>query len=1044
MPYKLRKAPGQPLYWVVSEDGKHHSKEPMPKENAKAQLRALYANTKEGGGAHREAYNGGSGLASVTGLTGGDRFGRPIVTAPELARMSGEAYSLAKGTGPPREVGEWKPVVYNPTVVLYGNGTRDYILAVRGTKEARDKAAWIPVTTGAVDGTERFLDDLATCREWKERFPGTWYGTGHSLGGAIIDNLIALGLVGKSMTFNPAVEAKLVTTTNQRIYFQGDPLLALFGSLDPNKVVVSDPTPSWFTQLFGFDVDLGKHGMSNFDGQLDDVKLGGGKAEEALDVEALFAALEGLFGDELTGGAYAPLDKYKTAENIRSDGTTRPQHEKRDLRDMERGLRALAHKNETVNPLASFGARVMADDLFEHRTGQALDWGHNNAETIAFKEGYRASRADQADAQREVTQMMAQLGDTDPKRAYRILYQGEAPPVRGVPAARVKTPAEVRAEEEREEREAEAVRVAGVEAERKRREEEAERQEAAARQARRRAAEEVAMAKLRAEQEAARVAEEMREATAKAEREAADAAQAAEDAARDRVRAEEDAKLNAARLAAADQVRKAAAAELAALEETDEDEIAFKENDALLELDKVVEGRRKQAQMLKSAIAFRKNETDRMEMYLRETVKDPLERVASTLLATGYYKGGDGTIVTVEGVGEFKHKDLKKFIKQVREEGVERGQERYDKDRFGILVKHPATKGQVIELVIPWDYLEALLDQAQQMMAMLERAAQNAVAKAESKLTTEVAAERQREKDAERELAQVNASVEAAQNDVALLRAKFAAAEKKRAELKKKAAPAGKKKGKGILFSRLRRNQVAPAPAPALLRPLEVIDRESDRLERELNTIRRNRATARAATIARLEAERRRREQARPGTADTDPRPGTAVTEDPREGMGRQHKAFVYSRPGMTTAEKAAERAQHYRSVKQVKEGRSVAVKGAPMALQYYDEAGKEVEYRARAAPKGVTKLVVLTEAQKTAEAARGKKEVTAKKTVPKKESARKPYVGKKMKEVFMEAVKGKAEKEQRNLFNKAKREYKEGGVAWEDLVSRVSSTSAG
>jgi hypothetical protein len=42
-PFKLRKAPKRELYWVVDEKGKHFSKEPLPKERATAQLRALYA-----------------------------------------------------------------------------------------------------------------------------------------------------------------------------------------------------------------------------------------------------------------------------------------------------------------------------------------------------------------------------------------------------------------------------------------------------------------------------------------------------------------------------------------------------------------------------------------------------------------------------------------------------------------------------------------------------------------------------------------------------------------------------------------------------------------------------------------------------------------------------------------------------------------------------------------------------------------------------------------------------------------------------------------
>jgi hypothetical protein len=47
MPWKLRKAPNRPLYWVVDDSGKKYSKDPLPLERAKAQMRALYAN--EGG-----------------------------------------------------------------------------------------------------------------------------------------------------------------------------------------------------------------------------------------------------------------------------------------------------------------------------------------------------------------------------------------------------------------------------------------------------------------------------------------------------------------------------------------------------------------------------------------------------------------------------------------------------------------------------------------------------------------------------------------------------------------------------------------------------------------------------------------------------------------------------------------------------------------------------------------------------------------------------------------------------------------------------------
>lgn len=58
MPYKLRKKPNHDLYWVVNkETGKKYSKEAIPKETAKAQMRALYMNEKRGGGFFGDIWN---------------------------------------------------------------------------------------------------------------------------------------------------------------------------------------------------------------------------------------------------------------------------------------------------------------------------------------------------------------------------------------------------------------------------------------------------------------------------------------------------------------------------------------------------------------------------------------------------------------------------------------------------------------------------------------------------------------------------------------------------------------------------------------------------------------------------------------------------------------------------------------------------------------------------------------------------------------------------------------------------------------------------
>jgi carbonic anhydrase len=75
MPYKLRKAPNRDLYWVVTiETKKKHSKEPIPIEKAKAQMRilesALHGGVKLHGGSCKPPYHEYSkGKASVFVLT---------------------------------------------------------------------------------------------------------------------------------------------------------------------------------------------------------------------------------------------------------------------------------------------------------------------------------------------------------------------------------------------------------------------------------------------------------------------------------------------------------------------------------------------------------------------------------------------------------------------------------------------------------------------------------------------------------------------------------------------------------------------------------------------------------------------------------------------------------------------------------------------------------------------------------------------------------------------------------------------------------------
>lgn len=117
MPYKLRKAPNRDLYWVVNkETGEKYSKEPLPKERAMAQMKALYANTdneRKGKGTHRENvikkyklpdHNDLESLAKETGIsltTLQEVYNRGIgayKTNPSSVRMKG---SFKKGVNAP-------------------------------------------------------------------------------------------------------------------------------------------------------------------------------------------------------------------------------------------------------------------------------------------------------------------------------------------------------------------------------------------------------------------------------------------------------------------------------------------------------------------------------------------------------------------------------------------------------------------------------------------------------------------------------------------------------------------------------------------------------------------------------------------------------------------------------------------------------------------------------------------------------------------------------------------------------------------------------
>ena len=137
------------------------------------------------------------------------------------------------------------------------------ILAVRGTdiRDTKDLVADVSIALGAIKRSARFKNDVEVIQKLKQ-IPELanlyWVGTGHSLGSALIDEFLKLGLISEAVTFNGAVSSEFYNTNNKnrRIYMSNDPLYLLMGRKTKYHEVRENN-----------DVGIGKaHSLSNFVG----------------------------------------------------------------------------------------------------------------------------------------------------------------------------------------------------------------------------------------------------------------------------------------------------------------------------------------------------------------------------------------------------------------------------------------------------------------------------------------------------------------------------------------------------------------------------------------------------------------------------------------------------------------------------------------------------------------------------------------------------------------------------------------------------------
>jgi hypothetical protein len=255
MPYKLRKAPKRDAYWVVGQDGTKHSKEPLPKAKAEAQMRALYAVWRKG-----------------EGMKGGGEMPDKNI----LQQIAQASYNLEN---PPQTIGDWNLLKWTPTLKFYNNGNT-IIVGIRGTKTTEDVKTWGTVALGTLNQTDRYKRDAQEVRDFQQTYPPTqydYYGVGHSLGGSLLDLMIDDGLVKSGLSYNPAVQIKhFNSTANRRIYNESDPLYNTMGRFAKTEEVRPTKPKTfwdraisvlpWGNTLNNLYRSYQSHGLTNFVG----------------------------------------------------------------------------------------------------------------------------------------------------------------------------------------------------------------------------------------------------------------------------------------------------------------------------------------------------------------------------------------------------------------------------------------------------------------------------------------------------------------------------------------------------------------------------------------------------------------------------------------------------------------------------------------------------------------------------------------------------------------------------------------------------------
>ena len=154
---------------------------------------------------------------------------------PPLATMYSVIDNAYRQNDRDNNINGYQFIYGTPTLVLYKKGNM-ILVGVRGTFDFADLKADLKIIDNNLEESQRWKDDLKVMNDIRAQYPNaTYYGVGHSLGGALVDLLLKEELLSQAVSYNPAVERKYRNNTNNlRMSMDNDALYKTMGTTATN------------------------------------------------------------------------------------------------------------------------------------------------------------------------------------------------------------------------------------------------------------------------------------------------------------------------------------------------------------------------------------------------------------------------------------------------------------------------------------------------------------------------------------------------------------------------------------------------------------------------------------------------------------------------------------------------------------------------------------------------------------------------------------------------------------------------------------------